>query len=113
MDTIRTIVLAVRDATGTVSEVDGIAHDQFVMHAQLLMEAGLVEGDVLGGSRRLPQDAAIFRLTWAGHDFADAVRDDTLWNKAKGVVLKPAASWTFNALLDFLKAEIARQTIGI
>ena len=50
--------------------------------------------------------ALIWRLTWAGQDFADAISSDTLWCKAKENVLKPAGSWTFDVLKEWLKAEI-------
>ncbi|MGO8839441.1 MAG: DUF2513 domain-containing protein [Limisphaerales bacterium] len=48
------------------------------------------------------------RLTWAGHDFLDAARNDTIWNKAKDEFLKPGISWTFSILFEWLKQE-ARQ----
>jgi len=48
-------------------------------------------------------------MTWAGHDFLDAARDETLWNKAKQTVMKPNASYTFENLGDYLKAEIKKQ----
>lgn len=36
MDTIRKIVLAVRDAPGVVNSVDGVSADEFAHHVQLL-----------------------------------------------------------------------------
>jgi hypothetical protein len=51
----------------------------------------------------------ILRLTWQGHDFLDAARNDTIWSKAKEKFLKPGISWTFSIVFDFLKAEAHRQ----
>ncbi|MCY1562785.1 hypothetical protein D9M68_1002340 [compost metagenome] len=45
-------------------------------------------------------------MTWAGCEFADAIRNDTLWNKAKDKVIKPGMSFTFEVLTTWLKAEI-------
>ncbi len=42
-----------------------------------------------------------------GCDFLDAARSDTLWAKAKTSVIKPSASWTFDLLKEWLKAEIS------
>ena len=53
-----------------------------------------------------PSVAVVFRLTWSGQEFADAIANATLWDRAKTVVLKPAGAWTFGVLLDFLKSEI-------
>jgi len=56
----------------------------------------------------MKRDMDIVRLTWEGCDFADAVRSDTLWKKAKEMVIKPTASFTFGLLKDWLKSEIAQ-----
>ena len=37
----------------------------------------------------------------------DAARDDTLWRKAKESVIRPGASFTFDLVKDWLKAEIS------
>jgi hypothetical protein len=78
------------------------------MHVQLLDEAGLVQAALQGGDKRISTGALVFRLTWAGHEFADSILDDTLWKKVKDHVIKPSASWTFGILLEYLKVEIRR-----
>ena len=105
MDVIRQIVLAVREAQGVVREVPGIEQALYFEHALLLEEAGLIQASIQVTQHRVTV-ALIWRLTWAGQDFADAITDDTLWRKAKDNVLKPAGSWTFGVLLEYLKSEI-------
>jgi hypothetical protein len=112
MDVIRAIVLEVRSSDSPVSRVDGIESDVFSTHAQLLEEAGLVHA-AIQGDKRAARAAVIFRLSWAGHDFADSIIDDTIWNKAKDNVIKPAASWSFGILLEYLKLEIKRNVPGL
>lgn len=120
MDLIRRIVLAVqalpltrggRD-TEALSGLPGVDRAAFAAHAQLLEEAGLVRAQFRGDERQLPADAIIYRLTWAGHEFADSIRDETLWEKAIEHVVKPSASWTFGVLLDYVKLEI-RSRLGL
>jgi len=113
MDVIRKIVLAVRSAPDAVSSVDGITKQDFAYHAQLLDEAGLISAAIQGQGKRIAETAVIFRLTWAGQDFADSIIDDTLWNKAKENIIKPSASWTFGILLEYLKYEIKRRIPGL
>jgi DNA-binding transcriptional ArsR family regulator len=116
MDTIRKIVLAVREAEGIVShnELSDITEQEFSFHAQLLDEAGLVYAALSPEQGKKPaKHAIIFRLTWAGHDFADSIVDDTLWRKAKENVIKPTASWTFSILIEYLKLEIRRRIPGL
>jgi hypothetical protein len=112
MDIIRKIVLAVRNAENTVNSVEGITSKDFAYHAQLLEEAGLVSAAIQGQGKRIAEAAVIFRLTWAGEDFADSIKDDSLWNKAKENIIKPSASWTFGILLQYLEFEIKRITPG-
>lgn len=114
MDTIRKIILAVNDADGEVRNVAEIHDDAYNYHAVLLIEAGLTKGAVLQTDQSSNPDAVtIFRLTWEGHDFADAIKDDTVWNKAKEHVMKPAASWSFGVLIEYLKLEAKTRIPGL
>ena len=51
---------------------------EVVAHVKLLEDRGLVEARYAGDDH-----CAVLRLTDAGHDFADAVRDDSIWKKVK------------------------------
>lgn len=115
MDVARQIVLAVAaNKDASLSQLEGISQQTFAAHAQWLEEAGLITAALSPqDAKRHAERAIIFRLTWAGCDFADAVRSDTLWAKAKEVVIKPSASWTFGALLDWLKVQIVNQLPNI
>ena len=113
MDVIRQIVLAVRDFSEPLAKVDGIEPAVFNYHAQLLDEAGLVKASLGCSDKRPPSVALIFRLTWDGHDFADSITDNTVWQKAKDTVIKPTASWTFGILLEYLKMEIKSHIPGL
>ena len=42
----------------------------------------------------------IHRLTSAGHDFCDGIRQDTIWNKAKNTLLNRARLMAFQCLLS-------------
>ena len=75
-------------------------------HMELLIEAGLVEGQMsrtLGGG---PTDFFARRLTWPGHEFLDAVRSDTVWNKTKKVFATNGITMTFD-LVKSVAADIA------
>lgn len=108
MDLVRRILLAASDLPfgESLKELEGVSSDDFVQHVIWLNEAGLIKAwivEMLEG-----EQAEVQRLTWSGCDFTDAIRNDTLWAKAKGTVLKPSMSFTFDVLKDWLKAEIAQ-----
>jgi hypothetical protein len=87
--------------------------EEIVYNAALLIEAGLAKGSALyDASKGRDTGAVVERLTWAGHDFLDATRDETIWKKAREKVMKPAAAFTFGILLDYLKREAKRRIFG-
>ena len=82
MDIIRRIVLAARDEATPVRGLEGVSGEIFAEHVRLLEEAGLVGAAVQVVQQRATA-ALVWRLTWAGHEFADAISSDTLWRKAR------------------------------
>jgi hypothetical protein len=70
-------------------------------HLQLLSEAGLVE--VYDVSSHDGPHYLAKRLTWQGHEFLDASRNDTVWAKAKDIVVKQGGAVTFEILQVVLK----------
>jgi hypothetical protein len=109
MDIVRQIALATADLEyrkKVLTGLPGVSAPDFTLHVIWMEEAGLIKATVseyLGGQNPTAQ---VFRLTWQGCEFADAVSDDTVWSKAKEAIIKPAASFTFGILLDWLKLEI-------
>lgn len=108
MDVVRSIVIAVSDATGPVSSVDGVTKNDFVFHAQLLEEAKLVEAAIMSEGKRPATDAMIWRLTWAGHEFVDSVRDPKVWAKTKEAAAF-GGGFTIDLLKDLAKGFIKKQ----
>jgi hypothetical protein len=103
LDVIRSLLLKAESSSGHFP----CETEEEIYNAVLLQDAGLIEGRFAPATN--PQMAVILRLTWQGHDFLDAARNDTIWNKAKENFLKPGISWTFSIVFDFLKAEAQRQ----
>ncbi len=83
-----------------------------IKHVELLIEAGYVKGHVQHYVSNTSPEAYVSGLTWEGHDFVSAVRDNSIWQKTKEHVLKPAASWTFAMIVEYAKAE-AKKRLGI
>lgn len=109
MDLIRAILLALADMPSegsALSKLDGVDKRLFDEHVLWLQEAGLIEAKISQDGLKKVTVAIALRLTWSGCEFADSVRSDTLWAKAKATVLKPAGSWTFSILGDWLKTEL-------
>lgn len=85
MNLIREILLYVESTDET--QLSGCAlriagHDDQVVgrHVQLLAEAGLLHANVLETDQG-PVLAQVSRLSWAGHEFLDAARNEGVWSK--------------------------------
>lgn len=110
MDIIRMILM--QQETGeTPPELAKYPEELVVYNVALMKDAGLLVAEILKDHQGSPRGAAIIRMTWAGHDFLDATRNDTVWNTAKEKILRPGASWTFDLLKESLKA-LARQQLA-
>jgi hypothetical protein len=110
MDLIRTILQRIESDQDLT--IEGHGSREISYHVALLKDAGFLDAYLLTDGFGRIDRAVVKRLTWDGHEFLDATRDDTLWRKARKHVLKPAASWTFGLLLEWLKREAHRRVFG-
>ena len=88
MDTIRQILLAIEKEELSELELD---ESKLKYHTHLLVDAGFIEAtDVTtrDDARQNLRAYVVHGLTWAGHEFIDAARDDGIWAKAKKSVSK-------------------------
>jgi hypothetical protein len=75
-------------------------------HVELLMEAGLIHGQMSKTIGPGPHDFFAMRLTWQGHEFLDAIRSDTVWQRTKSSFLSKGLSMTFD-LVKSVASDIA------
>ena len=57
----------------------------------------------MGSSNR---EAKVIGLTWKGHEFVDAARNETRWKKAMGIVRDKGGSITLDVLKEPLISMI-------
>ena len=76
-------------------------------HLELLADAGLVKGFRTAGDAYYPRS-----LSWQGHDFLDAIRDETVWNKTKGIMKGKGGSITFD-VLKALATSVLKGMFGL
>ena len=106
MDIVRNLLQRAEAADGSVSINEAVE----TYHVRLMIDAGLVEGRISEEiTANSPRHSYIHNLTWAGHDFLDAARNDTVWHTAKEKILRPGVSWTFDLLKVTLRALAAQQ----
>lgn len=110
MDLIRTILFALEEAPEsdlggwTTLEIEGHSAIEVSEHVRLLHESGLIDAQdasTMQTYRWHPQ-----RLTWEGHEFLEAARNDSRWKRATDAVAEKGGGLT----LDVLKALLIQYT---
>ena len=101
-DLVRRILAALESLGDTTSvlradEISGYDPEVVSYHMQLLIEAGLADGNCRE-AMNAPLWCYLTRLTWEGHEFLDNVRSPTLWNRIKGVARSKGLELSFDVI---------------
>lgn len=119
LDLVRTILKEMENGTfdeWQSKEVEREKADKeekrLVQHLELMIERGLIEGEVLKDRTGCARGAAVSRIKWEGYEFLEATRNETLWNKAKGEVIQRTGSLAFDAVVAWLKMK-TKAALGI
>lgn len=118
MDLVREILLQV-EATGAgkTIKLDIADHgeEEIGLHVERMIGHGLIEGTTVPSGNGPAHRILAYRIesmTWEGHDFLDAARNDTIWKKAKKKCLEATGGLAFDALkaclVEFGKEAISR-----
>lgn len=114
MELIRKIMLEIEKAEGDPAmfqEIPGYEERVIGHHQFLLLDAGLIRGHVFDPADDIVMAQAIC-LSWKGHEFLDAARDDEIWNKAMQTAKDAGSSLTF-AVLGQLLVQYLKDKIGM
>lgn len=88
-DTVRYLLLkleAMQEGTNGYLSLEQLATDStehVSYHIELLLEAGLIKGHMHKRLGLGPHDFICHRLTWYGHEFLDAIRNEQIWHETK------------------------------
>jgi len=93
-------------------DVSAYSQAQHLYHSALLIEAGLVHGEVILDGDGQPAGTLTLRLTWAGHEFIDAARNDTIWHKAGERIKKSGVDVTISLLKEILN-QLLQQSLNL
>ena len=117
MELVRRILFEVQDKTSLAPEplqlVD-VDHDYLGRHIEMLFDEGMLDGFGKDLSHLGYKQVWVKDLTWSGHDFVAALRNDGVWHKIK-TTLSPfdLATMPLNVLkgvaVDLLKKYIEGQ----
>jgi hypothetical protein len=115
VDLIRTILLEVEKSQSIGKPItvtaDGYTPEEVNYHVMLLHEAGFVEALDFSSHNNGFQWRPT-RLTWPGHEFLDAARADTVWQKVKSVLTDKGIDVPLGVVHE-LAVQIGRSMLGL
>ncbi len=85
---------------------------QQLYHLDILIEAGLVLGYPIKDGKGETATVETIRLTWDGHEFLDAARNEKVWSKAKEKLKTVGGSVSLPVLTSLLTSLMKHQ-IGV
>lgn len=116
MDLARSILVALEatdspfDGGPLQLDIPDCAPDVLSYHVMLLHQAGLIHAFDFS-----PDGFSDWRpayLTWDGHEFLEAAKDDTRWNQAKTFLKDKGAPMVFEVLKGLLLGYVNQQLFG-
>ena len=110
MDLVRSIMLEIEEHQDPGSPVrlkaEGYSPEQVAGHVRLLVEAGLI--DAVNFSTLGRVDWRPKTLTWAGHEFLDATRNNTVWQKVKAEIKDRGVTLPFQLIQELAMRVAAK-----
>lgn len=116
LELIRLIVLEVESQpTGYMMgdlQIEGYTKDQVSYHSYLIVDSGLAQGIEITSMDDTSPNWKILHLTSAGHDFAEAARNDSVWQKAVAFTTRNAGTAVMEVFRQVL-VETVKQNAGL
>ena len=82
-----------------------------IEHLSIMIEAGLLDGEVFGDDTQ-GWRFMIQKITWEGHDFLNAVKNDNVWKKLLIIIKEHATDLTLDIIKELGKLYL-KQELGI
>lgn len=97
-------------------KVEGYKREIVSYHMKIMAQAGLLHVDLvesmtalIEGFQTPKNETTYYSISWEGHEFLDAARDNKRWEKAKGV-MNQVGGFVFDVgkqlLVQYLKQEL-------
>jgi Hypothetical protein (DUF2513) len=120
MELIRKIITEIglrKDTIPQVLEIPGTDDAILARHLEMLLDAGLIEGTKSSAYNAQFPTIMVTDLSWAGHEFANALGNENVWTKIKNSFSPDELrKMTWDTLKDVgvsLLTEWAKRRVGL
>ncbi len=105
MELIRKILVAIEDSNQTQGYIplqfESYTEDQISYHVKLLADRGIISAIDCSSKTSFVWRAKA--LTWDGHDYIEAIRDDARWQKVKDWIKNAEKILTIETMKEAIK----------
>jgi len=106
MELIRKILLTIEEQYIDTAlyniKIEGYDLKTIAYHCDIMHEAGIISDYGASYAEDELYSFGVGHLTWQGHEFLDAAKNDTVWNKAMTVVKEKGGSVTLDIMKELL-----------
>ena len=116
MDLIRKLLLKIESSeTSYVDDftIPDYSQAETDYHVELLISAGLVNSNIHDRTADGRFHAVADGLSWEGHDFLDAIRSDSVWDKTKSFIKDSGLQGIPFDLLKEAAISVVRERLGL
>lgn len=110
MDLCRKILLKIEETNTSTAiydlSIDGYTKEQVAYHCKILHEAGFIDGYKAPYGDNELVFFCVGSLTWAGNEYLDKIRDDTIWGKIKVTVREKGLPLTIDVIKNLASSII-------
>jgi len=114
MELVRTILLEIEDHQNPMTQITlrcpGYSPEQISYHVKILEQAGLIEAKETTGFQFMGWIP--LSLTWEGHEFLEATRNEGVWQKLKAQLKDKGVSVPFSVIQE-LAVKIVAEYMGL
>lgn len=110
LDLIRKILLQI-ESDLYISDIKEYPEKQIAYHVALLEDAKLVTEEIYISLYVPNSELMGIRITWAGHEFLDASRSASIWEKAKMIAIEKVGTLSFEVLKSLL-TQLAKEAVA-
>lgn len=115
MDLVRSILLVVENEPGgfvrSNLSIAGYSETVIWYHCYIMGQAGLLEIAITTDLESTGPEALPQNLTWFGHEFLDAAREATRWEKAREMI-RDAGGASIQVWMDIL-TDLVKKGVGL
>lgn len=106
MELVRKLLLSIESDRDWGECVGPQSLETVLGHLEIMMDAKLLIGRLYKDENGDLKAVDVYRLTWAGHEFLDNARNDTVWKNVMTRVKSVGATASFEVLVELLKSAV-------